>query len=373
MTFEQFLAGLSADERAAFCAMTEEGQEAVRADYIATEGARTMAAARARMSAPVVRTVVQPEVVEGSSETQARVFTQALSSGRALSSDDASAGALIPDEFVPEIMGKARKVFKLLSAGLIKISRMTRDAQGFPVRVNSVTSGDDAIGEGNTAETTEPSYTLVQLVAMKFGATIPVNEEVLADAPVDVIADLEDGIGQDIGTKLERHVLRGTGGDLQPQGITTHEDVEHVPGPEFNSDAEAYGAALDQALNSFYFGIEAGYRESDSFAFVAGSQLYALLNAARVGGAKLLSAPTNEKPFATLFGKPVIESAALTDGQLVAGDFSRYVLGWRQDVTVRMSDQANFSSDQVLVKYRSRWDGKVGVAEAFKVLDIELS
>lgn len=385
MTFEQFLAALSATERAAYEAMSDEAKAAFRASFEADEAARTLNAARERMTAPAVRTARvgnAPEPTENGEALpvaeRARAFATALKQGRVISTDDNSAGALTPDEWVPEIMTGAKAATDLLSADIVQVRNMTRESLTFQVRGATIKSSRNAIGEGTAPGGADASWKSVHLVAKKFGNNLRINEEVFADSPHELYAELGDQISEDIGVNAEAHILIGQGGDAQPQGIATHDDVPGVPGPAFNGDAEAYAKALDLALNTLFFGFKAGYRRSKRFAFVCDPRTYGLLNSLRVGGVKVLSAPTDQKPFATLFGKPVIESDALSTedntGRIVVGDYSKYVFGMRRDLTVQTAAAGGeaFEADQVAIKYRTRYDGKVAFPDAFRVLTVEL-
>ena len=188
--------------------------------------------------------------------------------------------------------------------------------------------------------TSDVAWANKDLVAEEIAVIVPVHENTLADSNFDIWGEIRPLVSQEFGRVLDAAVFFGVN---KP---TTWTDAALVPGAIAASNTVTAGTGLDLAdeLNSAF-----GLVESDEFdvnAVFTGRFLRSQLRGLRdANGVPIyLDAIRTDGSAASVYGQDVFyvgnRSWDATDALALVGDKSKVVLGIRQDVTVKLLDQA---------------------------------
>lgn len=282
------------------------------------------------------------------------------------SSPDAAGGFIVPEEFGSTLIDGLRRESAV--ASLARVERI-----GSNNRTYSVYSGRpevDFVDEAGEKPVTGASFSQIYLNVKKLAAIVIYTEELLADAKEDPrLLVTPDVIGA-FADKIDAHCLGYAAGSAIT-GAFDDELTSTSQSNELGSTGDALALAVSNALED----VEGnGYSPSG---LVAASDVRAHLRNARSAfddTAAVYTAGYNREPD-TLYGLPLSYTSNL-DGfpagsgniAAVVGDFSHAILGIRQDITVKTSDQATvsvggtpvslWSTNQVAVL----WELRVGFA-----------
>lgn len=220
----------------------------------------------------------------------------------------------------------------------------------------------DWVSETDTKPTAQVTWTDKTLVAEEVAVIIPVHENVVDDATVDVIAELSTQGGAAIGRKLDAAVIFGidmpvswTSDDLVTaatnagQDFTVGADVNDLAGSVFQA-----AGAVD----------EAGW-DPDTLLIPRGLR-YRLANLRDDNNAPIflpsLSAAGGQDNVAGL--SVSYASGRVWDrdtAEAIVADSSRVIIGVRQDISVKFLDQATVGSinlaerDMVALRFKARY------------------
>lgn len=184
-------------------------------------------------------------------------------------------------------------------------------------------------------ETTKAEWDNKTLTAEEIAVILPVPEGLIADSSYDIFGEMRPLIIEAIGVKLDEAALFGTD---NPSSWTD----AIVPGAEAADNDYAIDTAGDLAadINAVMSMVEADGFNVNGFA--ARTRVKGRLRGLRDSQNGLLFQPSLQASTpSTLYGEPIIYSDAngAWNGEgidLIAGDWSKAVLGVRQDITFKL-------------------------------------
>lgn len=210
-------------------------------------------------------------------------------------------------------------------------------------------------GEGSTPPATLPKFKNLEMSAKKLIALVYGTDELMADAPL-FDAHLRRAIKAEFGFKLDLAVLSGIGAAL-PLGILSSTALITVP----KETGQAAATIVKENVNKMFKRLPAPSRYSA--VWLANEDADEHLEALGGNPGTYIPAGVNGNFFPLLKGRPVItieQCPALgTVGDLVLADLSKYVIvdgGMKSALSLHV----RFDSDQALLRFTMRVDGKPG-------------
>lgn len=277
------------------------------------------------------------------------IITQAL--GPTVGS---AGGYAIPDDFVAEIARRNEEpsiVWPMLTKFPTNRTSVTQPvitaypsvSKGAAALSSSVTSTDE-IAE------TEPTMDELTWTMRYFDARLLVKLDLLTDSPMNIYEQLLQVVADAFMTEREREPIIGTGAaNSRPEGILTGGGITEV----------AIGAALSiSTLMNFVENIPQRYR-------VAGRTQ--LLMPTTIIFELVASLAQNVRAAQYLIGflPPFSESAYVTDGKIIGGDFSRYIVYYNLLMQIVSAVvPGKFAMDIAVIE---KWDGQVTIDDAFRI------
>ena len=268
----------------------------------------------------------------------------------------AEVASLIGEEFGPTMIKAATQGSLALST--FPTVNMGTKVRNMPV-LATIPQADWVTDVYNTgAEPTSlASWASKTLVAEEIAVILPIHENTLDDATEDILADLAELGGQAIGKRLDQAVLHGTAKpvswtslDLVAAAVAASQTVAVVDGPANASDI--YGAALQVAS----LVADAGF---DPTTILAKRSLsFKLANIRSTVGEPIL-ADGSIRGFDTAWSRNGAWEP--TEATAIIVDPSTVRIGVRQDVTVKLLDQATVGGinlaekDMVALRFKARF------------------
>jgi HK97 family phage major capsid protein len=224
-----------------------------------------------------------------------------------------------------------------------------------------------AIAEEATYGDNTPTVGQVTFTIRKAGGTVKVSNELLEDSAVNLPALLSQIFGEAQGRYEDQQLIEGDGSS-EAEGLrTTATD---------GTDTDSTSAVSIADIQTWYFDLPAQFRANASVSTT--SSFMQQVNTLDVTSSKgsLTSAPAE-----ALLGRPTLlfdgtgwdDAAAIATNEEVGaiGDFSNYYLIDRIGMSMRRDDSIYVANDQVGFFARSRYDGRVGLADAFRIFKIQ--
>ena len=278
---------------------------------------------------------------------------------------DAEGGFFVPEDFRTQVIhntgvpGGVHRPFCTVLTTTLK--------DGYLPTMGSVSWA--AIAEEAAYGDNTPTVGQVTFNIRKAGGTTKVSNELLEDTAVNLPALLSQIFGEAQG-RFEDTQLIGGDGTSEAEGIRTSATDGTV------SDSATAVAIAD--FETWYFDLPAQFRAN---AIVAtSSSLMAQVAALDVTSSK---GSLTSSPATTLLGRPTAlydgtgwdDATAIAAGEEVGciGDFSNYYLIDRIGMSMRRDDSIYVANDQVGFFARSRYDGRLGLADAFRIFKIAAS
>ena len=220
------------------------------------------------------------------------------------------------------------------------------------------------LDENEAMEMGTAGFEAARLKPRKLGLTIPVSNELLADAGVDMAAFLADSFARRIASSEEKAFLTGDG-TRQPAGL-------------LNSAQVGVTTAVPDALTadeliSLYYALDEQYRAKAVF-LMHENTAKALHTLKDENGRYLWREALGGEPD-RLLGRPVYTSRfmpklAAGTKPIVFGDLSKYWIADRGNRTLRRYGEVFALRDQTAFVMTERVDGKLIVPEAVKVIQM---
>jgi HK97 family phage major capsid protein len=210
-------------------------------------------------------------------------------------------------------------------------------------------------GEGSAPPASLPKFKNVEISAKKLIALVYGTDELMADAPL-FDAHLRRAIKAEFGFKLDLAVLSGTGAGV-PLGILNSTALITVP----KETGQAAGTIVKENVNKMFKRLPAPSRYSA--VWLANEDADEQLEALGGNPGTYVPAGVNGNFFPLLKGRPVITIEQCPTlgsvGDLVLVDLSKYVVvdgGMKSALSLHI----RFDSDQALLRFTMRVDGKPG-------------
>jgi HK97 family phage major capsid protein len=273
---------------------------------------------------------------------------------------------------------------------------MTSDTLLVPRRLTGVTGY--WIGENTTITTSDPTATMVQLVAKKLAIATKVSNELLADNSISVAAWLAQEYATEMAARIDDAAFNGTGTSSYGgiRGLAQIDDGTHTASIQSAATGNTSVAALDiddylaclAKLPRYAIGTSAWYMHPSVYhnsvqrmmlsSGTAGSGTIGALSGGNTA-ANLAQGTPN-----TFLGLPVVwvlkMTAAPTTGTIAAyvGDLSLAgVMGQKSDMQVATSTDRYFEADQTAFRAIQRLDINVhslgSTTEAGPVVALKLA
>lgn len=269
------------------------------------------------------------------------------------------AAALIPEEVASEIIKNVPQQSAALS--LFRQTRMARGVTRLPV-LSALPLAYFPGGDDGLKSTTKVAWGNKQLVAEEIAVIVPIPDAVFDDADFDVWEEVKPLIIEAFGRKLDAAVFFGvekpsTWANSIAAGATAVGNTV-----ELGTASQANGG-LATDFSDLYSKVEA-----DGFGVngvVAATQLRGLIRKARdTTGNRLDDVTVNE-----IHGVPVKYAM---DGQwgtnrAIAGDFQQGIIGIRQDIKMKILDQAPITDNEGTVIYNFAQQDATGLRVTFRV------
>lgn len=279
------------------------------------------------------------------------------------------AAALIPEEVSNEMMGKATEQSAALS--LFRRVPVGRAQVRFPV-LSALPVAYFVGGDTGLKQTTEVAWANKFLNIEEIATIMPVPDNVLADVDANIWDEAMPLLTEAFGRTLDAAIFFGTNAPSSwPSDITT---AAVAAGNDVTEAATAAQGGFYGDLDNLYEKIEADGYEVDGF--VASTAAKSKLRKARDTQGRKLDETRVSGDLQTLDGLPVAYAmrglfpaggGAGTNTRLFAGDFSRFVLGVRQDITMKILDQAVIQDNTGAIMFNLAQQDMTAVRLTFRV------
>jgi HK97 family phage major capsid protein len=286
------------------------------------------------------------------------------------SSDEISAGGVfVPEGFLQQVIIELANYTPFADTGLIRTIPMEQDVIRVP-RVNAKPAKPGVVQEGTAYSETETTLGYIELVARKVGEIIPITEELIQGSSIAMFEFLAELVAEQMADKRTELLTVGVGTD-EPQGILNEGDVATV-------DQAATGLDSDDLIE-LYYALKPAYRRTalwmmhDSIAKVVrklkdSNNRYMWTDGGGLG-----------PPQPAIMGRPVFENPEIPtdlgsgsdESQIIFGSFRQgYWFGIRAGIAMSTdSSGSDWKADITNLKFRERYDGKVGDPAAFVFLN----
>ena len=269
-------------------------------------------------------------------------------------------GYLVPDSMETQIVQTLAE--ENVMRRLATVIHMEDGERAVPV----VGSMSDAqwLDENEAMEMGTAGFEAARLKPRKLGLTIPVSNELLADAGVDMAAFLADSFARRIASGEEKAFLTGDGAK-QPAGLLNSAQV--------GVTTDTPDALTADELISLYYALNERYRTKAVF----------LMHEDTAKALRTLKDENGRYPWREalggepdcLLGRPVYTSRfmpklAAGTKPVVFGDLSKYWIADRGNRTLRRYGEVFALRDQTAFVMTERVDGKLIVLEAVKTIQM---
>ena len=276
---------------------------------------------------------------------------------------DSEGGFFVPEDFRTQVIhntgvpgGVHRPYCTVLTTSL---------KDGYLPTLGSVTWA--AIAEEAAYGDNTPTVGQVSFTTRKAGGTVKVSNELLEDSAVNLPALLSQIMGEAAGRYEDQQIIEGDG-STEPEGIRTS-------GTD-GSDSAANNAVAIGDFQTWYFNLPAQFRANAVVSTTSSAM-------AQIAALDVTSSKGNlatATPAATLYGRPTVlfdgtgwdDATAIATNEEIGciGDFSNYYIIERLGMSMRRDDSIYVASDQVGFFARTRFDGRLGLADAFRIFKI---
>ena len=216
-----------------------------------------------------------------------------------------------------------------------------------------------------------PTVGQVSFTVRKSGGTVKVSAELLEDSQANIPALLAQIAGEASGRYEDQQIIEGDG-TTEAEGLRT----TATDGPV---TASATAVTVADYL-AWYFNLPAQFRTNAIVSTTSSFLGYLSAVGSTAAGIHLLSS-LRESPEGPISGKQVavFDGTGWDDGAAPAsaeeigaiGDFRNYYLIDRIGMSVRRDDSVYAATDQVAYLIRKRGDGRVGLADAFRIFKMK--
>ena len=211
----------------------------------------------------------------------------------------------------------------------------------------------------------------VSFTVRKSGGTVKVSAELLEDSQANIPALLSQIAGEASGRYEDQQIIEGDG-TTEAEGLRT----TATDGPDTASNS----AVTVADYLAWYFNLPAQFRTNAIVSTTSSFLGYLSAVGSTAAGVHLLSS-LRENPEGPISGKQVavFDGTGWDNGAAIGaseelgciGDFKNYYLIDRIGMSVRRDDSVYAANDQVGFFIRKRGDGRVGLADAFRIFKVK--
>ena len=277
-----------------------------------------------------------------------------------MAGEKGAGGYLVPDSMEAQILQTLAE--ENVMRRLATVIHMEDGERAVPV-VRSMSEAQ-WLDENEAMEMGAAGFEAARLKPRKLGLTIPVSNELLADAGVDMATFLADSFARRIASSEEKAFLTGDG-VKQPTGLLNSAQV--------GVTTAAPNALTADEIISLYYALDEQYRSKAVF-LMHEDTAKALRTLKDENGRYLWREALGGEPD-RLLDRPVYTSRfmpklAAGAKPVVFGDLSKYWIADRGNRTLRRYGEVFALRDQTAFVMTERVDGKLIVPEAVKVIQM---
>lgn len=274
---------------------------------------------------------------------------------RDLTKGTATAGGnTVPTSFFGQVWEHMIESSAILQAGATVIN--TASGENLEIPVTTAHSSGALITEGSTLTESDPAFAKRTLGAYKYGLSIQVSSELVADTGFDLLGYLARQAGRAVGNALGTDLVTGNGSS-KPSGIVQTASTGVTGGTTVS------GAFTADNLIDLHFSVIAPYRASTSCAWIMRDATLASVRKLKDSQNQYLWQPGLQVGAPdVLLGKPVytdpnVAAVATSAKSVIFGDISTYYVRLAGGVRFERSDDFAFQNDLVTFRAIVRGDG----------------
>ena len=275
---------------------------------------------------------------------------------RDLTKGTATAGGnTVPTSFFGQVWEHMIESSAILQAGATVIN--TASGENLEIPVTTAHSSGALITEGSTLTESDPAFAKRTLGAYKYGLSIQVSSELVADTGFDLLGYLARQAGRAVGNALGADLVTGNASS-KPSGI-----VQTASTGVTGATTSASGTFTADELIDLYHSVIAPYRSSTSCAWIMRDATLARVRKLKDSQNQYLWQPSLQVGAPDiLLGKPVytdpnVAAVATSAKSVIFGDISTYYVRIAGGVRFERSDDFAFQNDLVTFRAVVRGDG----------------
>lgn len=255
-------------------------------------------------------------------------------------------GYLVPEEYSSDLIEVIRSASVVMP--LASKYEMNTDTYNVPTISTGGSVFWEQTGGFTTKTNTDVTFGQLQLSAKTVYGLAALSEQLVEDSSPSAVQAIQRDLASAIVAEMDAAFLEGAGSGVDPiTGITA----------QANIGTATMGAALtaDDVADAIA-GVEANNFNPN--AIICHPSVKAILRKLKdTDGQYIWADPRSSDP-ASIFGIPVYATSNMvgTGGSrnLIVGDMKEAAVGMRRDITFALSEHANFSKNQILVRLTAR-------------------
>jgi HK97 family phage major capsid protein len=276
------------------------------------------------------------------------------------------AAALIPEEVYREMMGKATEESAVLN--LFRPIPVARAQTRIPV-LSALPTAYFVTGDTGLKQTTEVNWTNKFLNVEEIAAIMPVPDNVVADVEQDIWDTAMPLLVEAFYRTLDAAVFFGT--NAPSSWPTNLASAATAAGNAVTASSVATAGAFFGDLDNAYEKVETdGYSVTG---FVGATSVKSRLRKSRDSQGRKLDESRVGGSLTSIDGLPIVYPMRGMFGTssgsptLFAGDFSQFVVGVRQDITMKVLDQAVIQDNTGAIVYNLAQQDMTAIRLTFRV------
>lgn len=278
-------------------------------------------------------------------------------------SNPSDGGFLVQQDFVSELLkrtyetgilaSKVKKIPISTSANGLKINAVDEDSRANGSRFGGVQTYWE--GEADKLAGTKPKFRVLELSLKKLTGLCYATDELLQDTAA-LESVIRQAFAEEFGFKIDDAILTGTGAG-EPLGILNSSSLVTVA-KESNQAEKITVENLIKMWNRVWS------RSRNNAVWFINQEIEPYLYTLKIGTTPVYvpAGGLSEKPYGTLFGRPVIpleQCSALGEvGDIVLADLNQYLLIDKGGINAQSSIHVRFLYDENVFRFIYRVDGQ---------------
>lgn len=253
---------------------------------------------------------------------------------------------LLPEDYAPLIVEPVREAATALNANVSTVIYTLNHSMHVPV-INADASAS-WLTEAQEIAPSDPTVTDIEVVPAKVGGLTVISRELATDSSPAAAGLIGEGLARSIARQIDRAYF-GALPAPAPSGLAAlaDADVHRVLAGTAPTDLDAFAEA--QSLVE-----QDGTVISAFVASPADALKLAQLKSATGWATPLLGSDPVEPTQRVIFGVPLIVCPTMANGNVYGLASQRNVVVMREDVTLAVSADSHFTSDQIAVRATMR-------------------